>query len=53
MIAGFVRGLSTRDIEATLVEALGERAGVSRSTVSRVCEQIKSPVRRLVRAPSR
>jgi putative transposase len=31
VIAGFVRGLSTRDIEATLVEALGERAGVSRS----------------------
>ena len=27
VIAGFVRGLSTRDIEATLVEALGERAG--------------------------
>lgn len=42
MIAGFVRGLSTRDIEATLVEALGEQAGVSRSTVSRVCEQIKT-----------
>ncbi|HEY3690792.1 MAG TPA: IS256 family transposase [Pseudonocardiaceae bacterium] len=42
VIAGFVRGLSTRDIEATLVEALGERAGVSRSTVSRVCEQIKT-----------
>ena len=42
VIAGFVRGLSTRDIEATLVEALGEAAGVSRSTVSRVCEQIKT-----------
>jgi transposase-like protein len=42
VIAGFVRGLSTRDIEATVVEALGERAGVSRSTVSRVCEQIKT-----------
>jgi putative transposase len=42
VIAGFVRGLSTRDIEATLVEALGEQAGVSRSTVSRVCEQIKT-----------
>jgi transposase-like protein len=41
VIAGFVRGLSTRDIEATLVEALGEQAAVSRSTVSRVCEQIK------------
>ncbi|MBV9651293.1 MAG: IS256 family transposase [Pseudonocardiales bacterium] len=42
VIAGFVRGLSTRDIEATLVEALGERAGVSRSTVSRVREEIKT-----------
>jgi transposase-like protein len=42
VIAGFVRGLSTRDIEATLTEALGERAAVSRSTVSRVCEQSKT-----------
>ena len=42
VIAGFVRGLSTRDIEATLVEVLGERAGVSRSTVSRVCVEIKT-----------
>jgi transposase-like protein len=42
VIAGFVRGLSTGDIEATLIEALGEGAGVSRSTVSRVCEQIKA-----------
>jgi putative transposase len=42
VIAGFVRGLSTRDIEATLVDALGEQAAVSKSTVSRVCEQIKT-----------
>jgi putative transposase len=42
VIAGFVRGLSTRDIEATLIEALGENAGVSRSTVSRICEEIKT-----------
>ncbi|MDX6331909.1 MAG: putative transposase [Streptomycetaceae bacterium] len=42
VIAGFVRGLSTRDIEATLVESLGEAAAVSKSTVSRVCEQIKT-----------
>ena len=35
VIAGFVRGLSTRDVEATLVEALGEQAAVSKSTVSR------------------
>ncbi len=42
VIAGFVRGLSTRDVEATLVEALGEQAAVSKSTVSRVCEEIKT-----------
>jgi putative transposase len=40
VIAGFVRGLSTRDVEATLAEALGEGATVSRSTVSRICEEI-------------
>ena len=40
MIAGYVRGLSTRDVEAALVEALGESAAVSKSTVSRVCEDI-------------
>jgi putative transposase len=40
VIAGFVRGLSTRDVEATLAEALGEQATVSRSTVSRICEDI-------------
>lgn len=40
VIAGFVRGLSTRDVEATLAEALGEQASVSRSTVSRICSQI-------------
>jgi transposase-like protein len=41
VIAGFVRGLSTRDVEAALTEALGPQAGVSRSTVSRICEQIR------------
>jgi putative transposase len=40
VIAGYVRGLSTRDIEASLAEALGPEAAVSRSTVSRVCEQV-------------
>lgn len=40
VIAGFVRGLSTRDVEATLAEALGEQASVSRSTVSRICTEI-------------
>ena len=42
VIAGFVRGLSTRDVEATLVEALGEGAAVSKSTVSRICSEIKT-----------
>ena len=41
VIAGFVRGLSHRDVEATLAEALGPQAKVSRSTVSRICEAIK------------
>jgi putative transposase len=40
VIAGFVRGLSTRDVEAALAEALGEQATVSRSTVSRICAEI-------------
>jgi len=41
VIAGYVRGLSTRDVEAALEEALGEGATVSKSTVSRICEAIK------------
>ena len=52
VIAGFVRGLSLRDVEATLAEALGTEAALSRSTVSRVCEAIKNEVRHL-EAPSR
>jgi putative transposase len=40
VIAGFIRGLSTRDVEATLADALGEDATVSRSTVSRICTEI-------------
>ncbi|WP_343602862.1 transposase [Mycobacterium sp.] len=42
VIAGFVRGLSVRDVEAALAEALGEAATMSKSTVSRVCEDIKT-----------
>ena len=42
VIAGFVRGLSPRDVEASLAEALGPRAAVNRSTVSRICEQIST-----------
>jgi putative transposase len=41
VISGWVRGLSDRDIEAALREALGDDATVSKSTVSRICEQIK------------
>lgn len=40
VIASFVRGLSTRDVEAALAEALGQDATVSKSTVSRICAQI-------------
>lgn len=42
VIAGFVRGLSVRDVEAALTEALGPEATVSKSTVSKVCEAIKT-----------
>jgi transposase-like protein len=41
VIAGYVRGLSTRDVEAAIEEALGPEATVSKSTVSRICEAIK------------
>jgi putative transposase len=41
VIASFVRGLSVRDVEAALAEALGDQAAVSKSTVSSVCGQIK------------
>ncbi len=41
VISGFVRGLSVRDVEAALGEALGPEAALSKSTVSRVCQAIK------------
>jgi transposase-like protein len=40
VIAGFVRGLSVRDVEACLADALGPQAALSKSTVSRVCQAI-------------
>jgi putative transposase len=40
VIASFVRGLSVRDIEAALADALGDQAAISKSTVSSVCQQI-------------
>ncbi len=41
VIASYVRGLSTRDVEAALAEALGPEASMSKSTVSRICVAIK------------
>jgi putative transposase len=40
VIAGFVRGLSVRDVEAALADALGPQASVSKSEVSRICQAI-------------
>jgi putative transposase len=40
VIAGFVRGLSTRDVQNTLADALGAEAALSKSTVSRICQAI-------------
>jgi transposase-like protein len=42
VVAGFVRGLSVRDVQATLTEALGAEASLSKSTVARVCQVIKT-----------
>jgi putative transposase len=42
VIACWVRGLSDRDVEATLVEVFGPDAGISRSTVSRICQRLRS-----------
>ena len=41
VIASFIRGLSVRDVEATLAHALGDQAAISKSTVSAVCQAIK------------
>ena len=41
VIAGFVRGLSVRDVEASLADALGPESTVSKSTVSRICGAIR------------
>jgi transposase-like protein len=46
VIASFVRGLSVRDVEATLAEALGDQAAISKSTVSAICGQIKEEYER-------
>jgi putative transposase len=41
VISGWVRGLSDRDIEATLAEVLGPEAALSKSTVSRICQRLR------------
>lgn len=41
VVSAWVRGLSDRDIEAALKEVLGDEAALSKSTVSRICQQIK------------
>lgn len=41
VISASVRGLSDRDVEAALGEVLGDEAALSRSTVSRICQQIQ------------
>jgi Transposase, Mutator family len=53
VIAGFVRGLSVRDVDAALAEALGPEAALSKATVSRVCAEIKEQFRGLAAAPAR
>jgi len=42
IIACWVRGLSDRDVEATLAEVFGEQAAVSRTTVSRICQRLRA-----------
>ena len=41
VISAWVRGLSDRDIEALLGEALGPDAALSKSTASRICAQLR------------
>jgi putative transposase len=42
VISCWVRGLSNRDVEATLAEVFGEQAAVSRTTVSRICQRLRT-----------
>jgi putative transposase len=51
VIASFVRGLSVRDVEAALAEALGDQAAISKSTVSAVCGQLKDEYQAWARRP--
>ncbi|AGP63664.1 transposase, mutator type [Mycobacterium intracellulare subsp. yongonense 05-1390] len=51
VIASFARGLSVRDVEATLADALGDRAAISKSTVAQVCQAIKTEYDTWARRP--
>jgi putative transposase len=51
VIASFVRGLSVRDVEAALAEALGDQAAISKSTVSSACQAIKEEYQAWARRP--
>jgi putative transposase len=42
VISCWVRGLSDRDVEAMLAEVFGEQAAVSRTTVSRICQRLRT-----------
>jgi len=46
-----VRGLSVRDVEATLADALGDQAAISKSTVAQVCQAIKTEYDTWARRP--
>jgi putative transposase len=48
VISGFLRGLSTRDIEAALEEVFGQPVA-SKSTVSRICEDTRERYRQWCR----
>lgn len=41
VVSAWVRGLSDRDVEALLGEALGPEAALSKSTASRICQVLK------------
>ena len=47
IIVGFLRGLSVRDVEAVLEEALGEPV-VGKSTVARICQDTRERYRGVV-----
>lgn len=51
VVASFVRGLSVRDVEATIAETLGEQAAISKSTVSEICKAIRAEYQTWAKRP--